>query len=380
MKLKIFITLLIGLMAFSASPARAGGDDPPPPPSGSCNPDSESIPTPAFHTDLAYRWAPFFIQDTANKWNADMLGKINFDGNFRSNDNWENLPGAGIAPYIYFNVVDTSTHWFVFYHTFHPRDWNNAFFGTCGPDPDCHENDTENLVLVIGKDGSAYGQFRAMITKAHHEFYQYALAGSGISGGADDLDNDPERGFVLFTDSAVGITDPRPAVYIESKGHAICDWYDNNGPVACVHPDDKVGTGDNDGIYYYPNRNVTPSVPPNPKGGQWYNHKRAYNLVSLWDDLWVLRSCTGNGNTYDPTFTYPGVAGNGSSGIGASMDGDTYGDDGATTWWAQSDTSGGQSFESGEWGFDPAATMQQMLTFPDSWSTSYTYNPYFGIQ
>ncbi len=365
-----FVAALI--VALSAAPVQA---------QGSCNPDSETHVTSSFHTDLGYRWAPFVIHDTAGQWQSDMIGKVNFDNDWTGRNNWENRPSNGLPPYLYFNVVETSTHWFVFYHSFHPRDWNNAFFGTCGPDPDCHENDSENIVVVLQKDGSTYGRFRALITKAHSDFRQYALAGDGVSNGTDDLDNDPERGFTLFTDSSLGITDPRPAIYIESKGHGICDWYDNNGPT-CSHPNDKVGTSSNDGIYYYPDRNATPVAPPNPTGGQWYNHKRPYNLISAMDDVWVLRSCYGNstGYLFGPTFSYSGVSGNGSSLVGKAMDGDTYGDDAATAWWAQTDTSGGQSFTDGEWGFDPAATMDEMLTFTDTWSFTYTYNPYFGIE
>lgn len=235
-----------------------------------CNPDSETYGEPAFYRALAYRWAPIIIQDTASQWNADFMGRIDFDGDFRSNNNWDDLPAAGIAPYVYYDVLETATHWFIQYHTFHPRDWDNAFFGTCGPDPDCHENDTENMLVMVQKDGSTYGRFRVLETRAHNDFYEYALPNDGVSDGtgasADDLDDDAERGFSLFTDTSVGITDPRPAVYVESKGHGICDWWDNNGPY-CTHSDDTVPGGD--GIYYYPDASATPTVPPNPTGGNF---------------------------------------------------------------------------------------------------------------
>jgi len=347
-----------------------------------CNPDSESYSEPPFYRSLAYRWAPIIIHDTASKWNADFIGKINFDNDWRSNNNWDNLPSAGIAPYLYYNVLETSTHWFIHYHTFHPRDWNNAFFGTCGPDPDCHENDTENLLVMVQKDGSTYGRFRVLETMAHGNFYQYALAGDGVGNGtgpdADDIDNDPERGFTLFTDTSVGVNDPRPAIYIESKGHGICEWWDNNGP-SCSHPDDQVGTSGNDGVMYYPSEGATPSVPPNPEGGQWYDFKSPYNLISLWDDVWVLRSClSGATKTFDIPFTYAGVSGNGSPNIGKAMDGDDHADDAATAWWAQTDDD--NNLAAGEWTFDPAATVVRQLTFSESVDGTYQFNPFLGIQ
>lgn len=346
-----------------------------------CNPDSESYSEPAFYRSLAYRWAPIIIQDTASKWNADFIGKINFDNDWRSNNNWDDLPSAGIAPYLYYDVLETSTHWFIHYHTFHPRDWDNIFFGTCGPASDCHENDTENLLVVVQKDGSTYGRFRLLETRAHNDFYQYALANDGISNGtgasAEDIDNDPERGFTLFTDTSVGVNDPRPAIYIESKGHGMCDWWDNNGPF-CSHPDDMVGSSGNDGLMYYPSETATPSVPPNPSGGQWYNFKSPYNLISLWDDVWVLRSCLGNNMTFDLPFTYAGVAGNGSPFIGGAMDGDDYAADAATAWWAQSDDS--NNLAAGDWTIDPAGTVLRQLTFSESVDGTYQFNPFLGIR
>jgi hypothetical protein len=343
-----------------------------------CNPDSESYSEPAFYRSLAYRWAPIIMQDTAAKWNADFIGRVDYDNDWRGNDNWDNLPGAGIAPYIYYDVLETPTHWFIGYHTFHPRDWDDVFFGTCGPFSDCHENDTENLFMVIQKDGSTYGRFRVMETEAHTSFYQYALANDGVSNGtgpdADDIDDDPERGFSLFVDTSVGVNDPRPAIYIESKGHGICDWWDNNGPY-CIHPDDKVGSSGNDGVMYYPSATAVPTVPSNPNGGQWYNFKYPYQLISLWDDVWVLRSCLGNGMAFDGPFTYPGVSGNGSPYIGNAMDGDDYAADAGTAWWAQAHG----NLAPGDWTMDPASTVLRQLTFAESVDRNYIFNPFFGI-
>ena len=344
-----------------------------------CNPDSESYAEPAFYRSLAYRWAPLVMQDTASKWNADFIGRVDYDNDWRGNNNWDNLPSAGIAPYLYYDVLETSTHWFIGYHTFHPRDWDNVFFGTCAPFSDCHENDTENLLLMIQKDGSTYGRFRMMQTLAHTSFYQYALANDGVSNGtgpdADDIDNDSDRGFSLFVDSSVGVTDPRPAIYIESKGHGICDWWDNDGPY-CTHPDDMVGSSSNDGVMYYPSATAVPTVPANPNGGQWYNFKYPYQLISIWDDVWVLRSCLGNGKAFDVAFTYPGVSGIGTPSIGGAMDGDDYSADAATAWWAQATG----NLARGDWTMDPASTVLRQLTFAETVDRNYVYNPFFGIR
>jgi hypothetical protein len=215
-------------------------------------------------------------------------------------------------------------------------------------------------------------------TRAHNDFYQYAFpsdgVGDGTGSGAEDIDNDAERGFSLFTDTSVGITDPRPAVYVESKGHGICDWWDNNGPF-CIHGDDAVPGGD--GVMYYPSETATPSAPPDPEGGDWQDFKSPYSLISLWDDVWVLRSCIGNGKTFDGQLVYGGVSGNGTAGVGEAMDGDDHADDAATAWWAQSDDS--NNLPPGDWTFDPAVTVVRQLTFAEPVDATYSYNPFFGI-
>ena len=127
---------------------------------------------------------------------------------------------------------------------------------------------------------------------------------------------------------------------------------------------------------YYPNATAVPTVPANPSGGQWYNFKYPYQLISLWDDVWVLRSCLGDGKTFDGPFTYPGVSGNGSPYIGNAMDGDDYTADAGTAWWAQAHG----NLVPGDWTMDPARTVQRQLTFAETVDANYIYNPFFGIR
>ena len=68
-----------------------------------------------------------------------------------------------------------------------------------------------------------------------------------------------------------------------------------------------------------------------------------------------------NNMTFDTPFTYPGVAGNGSSFIGGAMDGDDYADDAATAWWAQSDDN--NNLAPGDWTIDPAGTVAASAHF-----------------
>ena len=98
--------------------------------------------------------------------------------------------------------------------------------------------------------------------------------------------------------------------------------------------------------------------------------------MAIWDDVWVLRSCLGNGMTFDSPFTYPGVSGNGSPYIGGAMDGDDYAADAATAWWAQAHG----NLAPGDWTMDPASTVLRQLTFAETVDRNYIFNPFFDIR
>ena len=79
--------------------------------------------------------------------------------------------------------METSTHWYLTYFFFHPRDWvDHPFFETE------HENDGEGLTLAVEKDGSEYGVLRGMVTIAHSDFYSYTPSGSTWTSGGETVD------------------------------------------------------------------------------------------------------------------------------------------------------------------------------------------------
>lgn len=56
---------------------------------------------------------------------ADYITSFNFDGDWDPLNNWNNLPQFELKAYIYYWVVETTTHWFIGYANFHPRDWSD---------------------------------------------------------------------------------------------------------------------------------------------------------------------------------------------------------------------------------------------------------------
>lgn len=108
---------------------------------------------------------------------------------------------------VYYAVIETSSHFFLVYADFHPRDWSESCLVG-----NCHENDMEGVMLAIKKDGSTYGKFQAMFTVAHSDFFSYKDYQSTLSNAVTN-DGQTIDGDVQFYQST------HPYVYIEAKGH-----------------------------------------------------------------------------------------------------------------------------------------------------------------
>lgn len=121
--------------------------------------------------DLARHWAPLIYQQTdLSLPEADYLTRFDFDGDFNGFNNWENLMRFPLTGAVYYHVAETDTLWFVYLGLFHPRDWEPGFDNPFSS----HENDLEDLILVIHKDGSAYGRLLLVETHAHFDFHTHA--------------------------------------------------------------------------------------------------------------------------------------------------------------------------------------------------------------
>ncbi|MCK4261079.1 MAG: hypothetical protein KAX49_19035 [Halanaerobiales bacterium] len=276
---------------------------------------------------LAEHWAPRLYHDTnaSYDYQAEYITKFNYDGDWKGNNNWENLFNYNKPGYLYYSVCETSTHWFINYDAFHPRD--------DGPIGDKHENDFEGAVFAIKKDGSTYGSLQIMLTMAHDQWYQYTND-SNIRSAQDDVD-----GGIRFDSYG------HPEIYIQANGFTL----DNNGHGWKAY--DGCSAPGGDGIvYYYGGWSQTPTN----GSGNWV-YKYSYDLVHL-NDLWNRK--------YDfvDTFGYFGA-----------LKGDTYGVNSAKTPWYWDDGDDGPTFNGSSFS-DPAHLFDTHLTGLGSWSRSYTSN------
>jgi hypothetical protein len=173
---------------------------------------------------LAEYWSPVWWQDTDDgDFRADYITNIDFDGDWDSTNNWGNMPQYELKAYIYYWIAETTTHWFIGYADFHPRDWSDDITAPW----DQHENDMEGCLIVIQKTEGYYGEFILMITRAHDNFYSYKDYESSLSNqvknGHEDIDGDIE------------FESGHPYVYVKAEGHAVYgDLRWENVTVSCI--------------------------------------------------------------------------------------------------------------------------------------------------
>ena len=301
---------------------------------------------------LALRWAPIHHQDVdvdgdhAVGGKADYITRVDFDGDWNARNNWENTGKFPLRAYAYYSVVETSTHWFILYMFFHPRDWvDHDLFETE------HENDAEGVLLTVHRDGSPWGALRSAVTVSHKDFYSYLPEGSPWRAGFEDLD-----GKLEMADLPDG---KHPVTAQEAKGHGLK-----------AHPGYAIN---GDGVSYFPS-----TVAEEPDGPNDRNVK--YALIDIFgpDGLWHRRN--------DPqTFANPtALAGDDDESSGPDACGfATFecGTDSANPPWGWDD--GNDLPGKGVIATDPAYLALGYFSIPASENLdffyTYTFNPYVGV-
>jgi len=200
------------------------------------------------YEELAAYWAPVISQDIdAENVRAEYITKFNYDGDWCGCNNWNNLDNYPLPAYVYYWVVETKTHYFIGYAFFYPRDWVSTIGEVFGHELE-HENDFEGILLVIKKsDEHQYGQFVAMITAAHTDFWRYTESLSDLFSYQSTY---PDVSSILFPSTLVQegyekIEDEvdfvlddfglHPVIYVQSEGHGIYGEKNGEGEyVSCV--------------------------------------------------------------------------------------------------------------------------------------------------
>lgn len=289
-------------------------------------------------TDLVKRWAPIHYMDVdatgtySEGGKSDYITAIDYDGDWNAENNWDNLPdyGNALGAHCYYSVAETRTHWFITYAFFHPRDWTDIFLLY---ELDQHENDLEGVLMIVKKDGSAFGSLQGAVTVSHSDFFSYTTAGSPLYSGPEDVDG------TLQTQDHNG--EQHPVTAQEAKGHGLKAWpqYDING----------------DGIIYYPSANDNARVPADN-----YDTHMEYKLVNIFE----------SGGLWDQRFNTQLFFN-----AGGGFRGNNFGSGGANAPWAWNDGDDGL-VQTGEIATDPAKLADNYFHGFGDFSHQYLNNPY----
>ncbi len=343
---------------------------------------------------IAAQFAPQLHQGLGENPRADYITNFDFDGDWRGDNNWNNLNNRKFAlrAYVYYSVSETPTHYFVHYAFFHPRDYKGDVITSTlldsvlrqtlpriGKDPTgraddvalSHENDLEGCLIVAAKNGNdpnnnlSRAQVQYVEAMAHNAWLKYYAPGVSSSVG------DP-----------IELDGMRPRLFIEPKGHGVGRYTGD-----AVQLNQKVkGVL----VYNYTGRADEPDAQATTAG---------YDLVSIYDTLW-LRAQKGSNETFGETFgeaadyatrivqrvsldpkssPNAGQIEQAFGQVGSAFLGKMGFQNKARPPWAWYDDSERER-PRGEWFFDPASVIARHFKLNAEWVTTYSYNPYFKIE
>lgn len=303
----------------------------------------------AFYDDLAYHHAPIHYQDTdSSNYPAEYITAIDYDSDWVSTNNWENLAAGDLSAKVYFSVTESCSHYFIIYGFFHPRDWSDTAF-----DQE-HENDMEGALFIVRKNGSTYGALEGVMTVFHKDFFSFTPAGSPLTNGNETID-----GSITFTNFDGS---NRARLAQEAKGHGLKAWpYIKN----------FTGANNQDGIIYYPSRTIS-EVPASGNDRSVY-----YTLVSMTksNGLWARALmeapvASASAQTFNRWGTFKGDTG---GGCGAGLK--TCSSNSANTPWGWDDHNDGNNYR-GAMALDPISLTDYYFNGLGSFSAKYINNQF----
>ncbi|MFN0084095.1 MAG: hypothetical protein ACKVX9_01795 [Blastocatellia bacterium] len=343
---------------------------------------------------IAARFAPIFYQGLGDHPRGDYIVKFDFDGDWRGDNNWENLNNFSLPlrAYVYFSVTETATHYLVHYAVFHPRDYKKEvdeaatasgmletliFEGLrrIGKDPTgglanqialAHENDLEGCLVVAEKIGSdpAKAEVRFVETLAHNRFLRYC-AGKPRPGRCETIQ----------------MEDQHPLVFIEPKGHGQLGYTGD--------PAQLKGSEGGVLVYSYTGKADNQDLVTSKSIG--------YDLLPIYDTLWARAQQVnekGENETYGEGFDFKTRAVLRAASekdataprrmeqklglIGSTFRGEVGFKNKARSPWGWFDSSEPDRPQ-GEWFFDPASVIASHFSLGPEFSAAYVYHPYFRV-
>lgn len=332
--------------------------------------------------EVAEQFAPVIYQDVADgplndpgMRRRDLLTTVDFDGTLDPTDSEDNVDDYAMPGGVYYDAVETETHWYLLYSFYHALDWNEFGFTD-------HENDMEHAWLVVEKELDDSLVVIALHTQAHGETFAWTTLSGNFPVEAEPIALDGDH----------------PMLFIESHGHgpAMCSF---GGGLPYTQEIDCTPASEEDMVIYRvrPGAGIADMVEPGVEND--VPVEAEYALVRAYDSLWPVRTEiedeAGDPPMWDEPFEYaPGRNGDYSAANDIPVQGGTWGADfagdeggggGVPPWGylVSDDYISGKAYGGrGDWLLDPAAlfaTMYRDYSCSDRESFyNYLGNPYLS--
>ena len=317
-------------------------------------------------TSIVERYAPFVYAATDKRGGRqDIISNVDFDGDLAGNNNWENFERFELTPTVYYAILETGTHYFISYHLFHPRDWNQFTFWL----NDTHENDGENFQVVVRKSD---GRVVMLWTQAHYRSKTYTHSSSGIESDTTRLAGEFQT---VDWNGVPSENGTHVCVFVEAEGHGIYGTLGSDSEVG-LNTDGSFTFEGGSGLLFRPEPTGEGlKEPENISSGE-----AGYQLDSITMKLWPLlrdRALTGDGKLLDGSYPYQDELVDIKE-VPRFYDGDRFsgpfGSDRGISPFALD-----FSFERGNLGalfFNPARRYAERLKIADPWSREYINYPF----
>lgn len=238
---------------------------------------------------IALKYAPIICQQTAGDENAryqDFFCRVDYDGNLKTNDNWNNLDlfKDDLRAEVYFSLVETTSHYFILYSVYHPRDWKPL---------SGHENDMEHAQVVVKKQGRG-GAVQFLSTNAHHDYYVY------YNEAAVDLPEEWRRNQYKGT---VFLDGDHPIIFVQPGtganvfggiGHGILGVVGSTRRRWRAGSNPSFNFSGGQGVVGFPDQNNEGEIPDRRQEAR--NIK--YKLIAVEESLWRWKDLIGDDGIY----------------------------------------------------------------------------------
>lgn len=332
----------------------------------------EERPAPALESPeaVAARYAPVFYQQI-DRGIFDFVRRVDFDGDWVARNNFDHTtPEADASAWVYYDVKETATHYYVSYVLYHPGRKSDAKFAVLR-NLRQHENDLGGVTVVARKGAPRGREIEVVMTHDGDATYTYSAQErkdgertrwrtrhgfwSGPAQFVDEVDHP------LFDEDRT-----HPQVWVEGKNHAVYGF---------TGRDDANPFGGEEGVVY-----AFGAAADTPDST--YDHQVRYALRPLEELLQHLN---------DPeTFSHDHLARarNARQIMPTRLRGDEGLDDQAVAPWAwrywqqeedrDDDRSVGRTewVEAGDVFVDPARVLSVLFRTPDDFGRRYTRNLY----